>query len=222
LNYYLGLIGFFIWMCLCNPQPVHSQVINRDTLLINDKIYFLDSIPESYYNSITDNSEITSIDTSIIKIYPNSITIKTSEKLVVLKNDTSVSESFKKYHYEGSFSGIGFVHILGYFWESSGDLLINLKNGNITFFWGSPKLSPDQSMIVSGNVDLGPMYMPNGIQLFQIKNSQIINVFETEIENWGPKEIKWESDSSIVIKRVKVDFAGGYKEYYDYRKMKIR
>jgi hypothetical protein len=219
---YLSLIGLFFWIISFHPKSDNKVIGNRDSLMINDKAYFLDSITESYYNSVTDKGEIKSIDTSIIKIYPDSITIKTSEKLVVLKNDTSVSESFKKYRYEGTFSGIGFVHIHGDFWESSGDLLISLKNGTINFFWGRPKLSPDQSMIISYNVDLGPRYMSNGIQLFKVENGPIKNVFETEIENWGPKEIKWESDSTILIKRVKVDFTNEYKEFFDYRRMKIK
>lgn len=221
---------FFITLFLlvliisCNNERKNPQSDNcSDTLMINNKMYCFDSISESYYNSINFKFPLkldtVSIDTSVVKVMSYGIQIKTNAKEVFLQNDTSDNDSRVIYSYIKTIANIGFVHIKGVFWEWTTDYLINLKTGENTVMWEQPILSPNKKLIISCSADLVATMMPNGIQLFKIDNGVIQKVFEKEIVKWGPSETKWESDSTILIKRLKVD--DKYNESYDYVRMKI-
>ena len=220
-------IAFFLLVLIisCNSKQKNPQSDNcSDTLMINNKMYCFDSISESYYNSINFRfplkSDTVPIDTSVVKVMSYGIQIKTNGKEVFLKNDTADNDSRVIYSYIKTIANIEFVHIKGVFWEWTTDYLINLKTGDNTVLWEQPILSPNKKLIISCSADLVATMMPNGIQLFKIDNGVIQKVFEKEIEKWGPSETKWESDSTILIKRLKVD--DKYNEKYDYVRMKIK
>lgn len=222
---YFGFLFLIILIVSCNGNQKSIQSVScSDTLMINNKLFCLDSISESYYNSINYKfplkADTLPIDTSMIKILSNGILIKTQQKDVFLENDTTEGDSRVDYSYVKTLSSIGFVHIKAACWEWTNDYLINLKNGEKTRLWEQPILSPNKQMFISNSADLVATMMPNGFQLFKIDNGVIKNVFEKEIENWGPSEIKWESDTTILIKRLKVD--DNYKEKYDYIKMNLK
>ena len=111
------------------------------------------------------------------------------------------------------------VEIEATYWEWSRIFLISLNTGKQAEFWDFPNFSPNKKYIISTPGDLESGEMPNGFQLYKIENNELKLVFEKEIENWMPCEIKWKSDSTFYIKRAKHDKKGIRK--YDYLKTKI-
>jgi len=180
-----------------NPGQV---VQTSDTLLIDGNSYFLNPIDESWFKSIKHKPEKATPDEAII-ISPDSIIIKCIANQVVLKNDTSDGDSMVRYEYLATLPEIGYVHVKAWCWEWTEDFFVNLKNGRQFYFWSDPIVSPNNKLIVSYCMDMDAQFMPNGLQLFKIEGDSIVKIFERKISDWGPEEVKWESDSSIVIKR---------------------
>jgi len=195
---------------------VNQSVQPSDTLMIDGKMFNLIPIDESYFKSIRNKPEKIKPNESVV-INSDSIIIKCNEKEVVLKNDTTDGDSMVTYEYRTILPEIGYVHIKALCWEWTEDILINLKNGKQFTFWLDPIVSPNNKLIVSSCFDLEAQFMPNGIQLFKIQGDSIVKIFDKEISDWGPEEVKWESDTSIVIKRAIPDNNMNYR--YDFVRM---
>jgi hypothetical protein len=193
--------------------------MHADSLLIGDNIVYLDSIFENDFKKIKTIKQKYA-DTSIVKIFKDSIVIKTASKNVVYRNDSSDSDSMARYELISIMPDPGYVHIKGFHWEWTTDRFINLKSGTETHFWDNPVLSPDKQKVIAYSCDIEAGFMPNGIQLFKINQDTIINLFEKEIDNWGPEEVKWESDTSLVIKRLSLD--KDMQPKYDYLRFIIK
>ena len=187
-----------------------------DTLISGGKMYVLKPINEAYFKSISNNLEEVMPNKSII-INSDSLIIKCTEKEVVLKNNTTDGESMVIYEYLTTLHEIGYVHIRALCWECTEDIFINIKNGKEFTFWHNPIVSPNNTLIVSYCWDLEAQFMPNGLQLFKIVGDSIVKIFDWNISTWGPEEVKWESDTSIVIKRATPSDNIKYK--YDFVRM---
>jgi len=192
--------------------------------MINNRAYYLDSISESVYNAVDYKyplkSDTSLLDTSIIKVSKQGISIKTKFGEVVLKNDTSNSDEAATYSYIKMITKDGLVHIKGEFYEWGRDFLVSLTNGQKTELWAPPLFSPGRNLFISYFPSIGYEQMPNGIQCFKIENGKIEKIFEKEIDNWEPSEIKWESDTSFVIKRTKYDTL--FNPHTDFLRMRIK
>jgi|WetSurMetagenome_2_1015567.scaffolds.fasta_scaffold308669_1 hypothetical protein len=203
---------------MVNNEPYKLE----DTVMINNRIFKLDSIPETTYSSINTRTIkwTTSIDTSLLRIFADNIIVKVADSAIVFKSDTSYGESLVKYKYGCTFPEINLIQIHASYWEWSREFLINYKNGEKIILWGNPNISPNKKHIISSSADLVACEMPNGIQLFKIGDGKIENIFEKEITKWEPSEIKWESDTSILIKIAIVD--SEYQRHFTYRRMIIK
>jgi hypothetical protein len=222
---YLGSIIFLLALSACNGDQNDSESIKcYDSLQINNKTICLDSISESYFKknrfSFPLRNDTAKIDSSLVQFLSNGILIKTKAKDVVFKNDTSDTDSRVIYYYQKTLLSLGYIHIQGIYYEWTRDFLINLESGKETEFWENPIFSPNRKWILSYSGDLESGEMPNGIQLFSNNAGTITRVFENEITNWAPDDIKWEADTVLLIKRKKLD--QNYKESYDYVKMSIK
>ena len=216
----LLLLGLILTIVSCNPKPATRSKNFGDTLLINNKVYQLDSISELTYNSKSVTPLIMSTDSTFIKISSDSIILRTNDRVVTYKNDTIHNESMVKYHCVGIYPEIGFIHVKAAYWEWTRDFLVNFKDGHETELWSDPIVSPNKSQIISNSADLVATEMPNGIQLFKLENGELKKVFEKEIIKWEPYEIKWESDTSIFIKVAKLD--NEYNRHFSYKRMIIK
>jgi hypothetical protein len=221
---HFALIGLIILTIGCQRQSKIVVNMGSDTLMINNKVFYIDSISEITYNSTVDKeligSQVIEADTSKIIINQDSITIiAENDSMIVYKNDTSDGESRVIFEYVNTIKQYDLVHIKGIYWEWTVDYLITLKNGKETALWEAPMFSPNGQYIICSSADLEAMEMNNGIQLFKNKQGNIEIIFEKLIENWEPEEIKWESDSVILIKRAKLD--NNYNKHFDYLKMRI-
>lgn len=209
-------------LALMSIQYENDLTTNRhtDSLQIGDTLFYLDSISENDFLKIQNPGYEEGIDTSIVKVFKDSIQIKAKNKLVVLSNYTPEGESMAYYYFKAMIPSPGYVHIEGIHWESTSDSYINLKNGSETNFWDNPLLSPDKQSIIAWSCDIEIGYMFNGIQFFKVNSDSITQIFEMHIDEWCPYKIKWESDSSLVIKRMKLDKDG--ERVYDYVRMNLK
>jgi len=224
LTHYMKTIIILLGLALfisCNDQKVEvTTSLHADSLLIGDDLYYLDSISESDFKRIRTNNQANKVDTSLINVYKDSILIRTISKNVVYKNDSTDGESMVSYEFKSIIPELGYVHIKGLHWEWTTDWFINIKSGAETYFWDNPVLSPNKQNVITFSCDLEASFMPNGIQLYKINADTITQVFEKEIDNWGPEEVKWESDTSLVIKRLRLD--KDMQPKYDYLRLKIK
>jgi hypothetical protein len=210
---------FLFISCNQTRTSVSDNVYHKDSLIVDGKKYYLDSISESLYNQVKNEISTDNPDTNLLIVNSDSIIIKANNKTIVFKNDSTDGDNMAFYEFKSYIPEPGYIYIEGSHWEWTSDCYVNIKNGSETNFWNNPTMSPNKKMIIAYSYDLVAGFMPNGIQLYRIDSDTIIQIFETEITNWGPDEIKWESDTSIVIKRAKLDEK--YKEHYDYLRMNI-
>jgi len=204
------------------PEEKQKLTSPIDTLIINQKIFRLEPISDSLYFSESDAyiEGINNMDTNLVQVKNIGIKIKVADSILFLKNDTSHNESRVQYDFGKIFPELNLVQIHASYWEWSREFLINYKSGQQAILWGNPKISKNKELLLSSSADLVVLEMPNGIQLFEIRNGQIKLVFEKEISNWEPEEIKWESDTSILMRIAIVDH--DYKKHFTYRRMIIK
>lgn len=224
MRYFLFL-GVILFICSCKPDAVELSSNPYDSLVTGKKVYYLDSVTESDFISAKYvfplANDTVSIDTTRIKESLEGIKIfLQNNDSVVLKNDTSDGENYVTYHYKKTLSEINFVHIQGTYYEWTSDFLINLKDGRKTRMWEYPIFSPNRKLFICYSSDLESGEMVNGIQLFSLKDGMIQNVFEKELIDWAPNEIKWSSDSTLLIRRERYD--ENHNSVMDYVRMKIK
>ncbi|WP_243349475.1 hypothetical protein [Parabacteroides sp. FAFU027] len=196
-----------------------------DTLMINGKVYALDSISENYYNSVhykyPSDQDTIPLDTNRIKQTKEGIKIHLqNNQIIFLKNDSTEQHSPFYHEYIKTLSHIPYVHVNAQYSEYSYELFINLKNGTKMELWEPPLFSPSKKYFVCASSDLIACFEENGIQLYKEKNGGFDKVFEKEILDWGPDEVKWENDSCLVIKRAKVDKTENLQ--FDYVRLRLK
>jgi len=222
---FVGSILFIVALSACNADQTGSATGTcYDTLQITNKTICLDSISASDFNKNSFKfplrNDTAKMDSSRVQVSSDGILIKTKAKDVFFKNDTSDGDSRVIYYYIKTLLSLGYVHVQGVYYEWTRDFLINLETGQQTEFWENPIFSPDRKWIYSCSADLESGEMPNGIQLYSNIEGEINKVFEREITNWEPYEVKWEADTALLIKRRKVD--QDYNSKFDYVRMPIK
>ena len=200
-----------------NPLPI-------DSLTIENRTFYFDSITLSEFESTNydgiKNIDTLSVDTTKVFVKHDTILILPKNgKEVIFANDTTEGETMVTYKYLKTIKLGDLVEIEATYWEWSRIFLVSLNTGKQYEFWDFPNFSPNKEYIISSSGGLESGEMPNGFQLYKIENNDLKLIFEKEIDNWIPSEIKWKSDSTILIKRAKLD--KNYDRTYDYLKTKI-
>ncbi len=88
-----------------------------------------------------------------------------------------------------------------FFQRGSAYLMVNGKNGFASYLWGRPYLSPDSTMLMVINNDQKVQYSANGMQLFTLQGDSLTLQWSQGIENWGPMDLKWIGQDSLIIRR---------------------
>ncbi len=224
---YIISIAFFLFIIGCNSKNENSNLTNNhpfDSLHIERKTLYFDSISSTDFEELKYNRSIgldtIPVDTNRIKIKHDTIFIITdSGKEVVFANDTTYGETMVEYQYVKTLGELGMVELVATYWEWTRVFLVSFKTGNQAELWGNPHFSPNKKYMICYSDGLESGEMPNGFQLFNVENNEVELIFELEIENWMPDEIKWESDSTIFIKRAKLD--QNYNRKFDFVKTTI-
>ncbi|MFT6246476.1 MAG: hypothetical protein ACI93L_003427 [Cyclobacteriaceae bacterium] len=85
--------------------------------------------------------------------------------------------------------------------EGNSWMLVNRKSGQITYIEGLPYFSPSNSHFVTIGLDMEAGYNMNGIQYFKYSQESISKIWQLNILNWGPRNIKWQNDSTLIVQR---------------------
>lgn len=114
-------------------------------------------------------------------------------KTAILANDRkpAIDENYAVYYYAGYREELGQHLAFGSYYESSDYLLINPANGQQTHLWGIPYLSPDKQFVLCPSFDLEAGFNNNGFELYSFENGNLKLLGDTELQHWGPGQIKW-------------------------------
>ncbi|TGE26188.1 hypothetical protein [Hymenobacter metallicola] len=122
-------------------------------------------------------------------------------RTVVLKNDTTDTEEAVAYHYWGQLPSVHQWVVSAGLYEGQSVVLIDQRTGQRTNIWGRPVASPDGRYILASNTDLVAAFDPNGLQLLQVGSTGPTLIWQRELANWGPAEVRWRPDGIIVVKQ---------------------
>lgn len=219
------LLLAFIASCRCSNEPKDQSNIPVDTLLVGAKKILLYPISKREFESVEYDGikgiDTIPLDTSKISILKDAIIIHCENgKVVRLINDTSDGDTYVNYHYKGTIKSCKTVVVEGVYYEWMAFKMISLTSGRITEIMDLPNFSPAGTFMISSFSDLISGEMPNGIELYKVDKEKIYNIFRCDLTDWGPQEIKWQSDSVIFIKRIFLQ-GDDYKESYDYVKANL-
>lgn len=221
---YVLLLIVFIASCRCSSEPQDQANTPVDTLMVGTKKILLYPIAKSDFEAVKydgiNGIDTIPLDTSKIRIVKDTITIHCENgKVVKLINDTIESDAMVGYEYLYSIKSCNSAFFRGIYYEWTAVTMVSLISGRRTEIVDVPNFSPTGKFMISSYSDLVSGEMPNGIELYKADNDVIKTVFACELEDWGPEEIRWQSDSVIFIKRLHLD--DKYKESYDYVKANL-
>lgn len=115
----------------------------------------------------------------------------------VLSNDEE-----KIYSLYGYFEAQDLFLVSAFYNEGGGYLLIDRKAGAEYNVIAPPVFSPDGKKFVSASMDLGEAaYDPNGIEIWEKKSDQWVNIFRRDFVSDGLSNPRWVNDQQIVFNR---------------------
>lgn len=221
---YVLLLIVFIASCRCSNEPKDQANIPVDTLMVGAKKILLYPITKSDFEAVKydGTKDYDSIPFDPERILATEDTLRIScdnGEIVTFLRDTNDGEGLSSYAYAGTLKSCKSVSVAGYFWEWLCYYLVSVTDGHKTQLLYMPNVSPSGNFIVCSFADLEAQFVTNGIELYKVNNGSVREVFKVEIADWGPEEIRWQSDSVIFIKRLHLDKK--YKESYDYVKANL-
>ena len=167
-------------------------------------------------------------------IQSGKISIISSKKIELsLVNDSTLI--LNKQVFDDQFYGYDFIHydsknklyIIWENWLEAGHpIMINESNGQITNIMGASFCSnKEHTIIVNYGKDIGAGWTPNGIQVLKTNNKELIELFKFNPrdllnEVWGPIEIKWQNESTLLIKCIINNVDSGY--FTQYKKLTFK
>ncbi|TYP74190.1 SH3 domain-containing protein [Aquimarina intermedia] len=135
--------------------------------------------------------------------------------------------------WENQFFGYTFVHYdtvrnLYVFWENwleaGNPIIVNGLNGEIIDVMGRKfSSSTNENIFASYAIDIWAGWTPNGIQVFEVQNGSLIELYKIDPsylldENWGPVELKWIDESTILIECKVIDSKESFYKKLEFRK----
>jgi hypothetical protein len=179
-----------------------------DTNPIDFQYYFdnkklIDSISEKYGNWY---DRAVAVEKYQLKKYNPKVETDNTNRIVTLKNgkkivltpDTKREE--EGYTYEKSLLDGNLLLFRVQWYEGNEYCVINNLNGNKTYTFGRVYANPAGNLLISINIDIVAGYSSNGFQLFSIdKNYNLKKIWEYELTQWGPRDIKWTSNNTLVV-----------------------
>jgi hypothetical protein len=200
-----------------SEQPAEQPKIPIDTIEIGSKRFFIYDMDTSPFDADpeveSDSAEfklLTGNDgNGHVKRKGNNLIITTDNgKRVVLTDkddDAEDGDSYAEYTYTGYLPDIKQYGIMATYYESMDFLLVNQLTGETIHTWGAPIISPDKKYFVCASYDLEAAFLENGLQLFSYANGKITPVGEIELEKWGPGQIKWQDNNTLIVEHITLD-----------------
>ncbi|WP_018344979.1 hypothetical protein [Cytophaga aurantiaca] len=96
--------------------------------------------------------------------------------------------------------------VMGVYYEAYGYVFINKSSGDTTLLYGMPVVSPDNKYIITFNQDIQAGFTFNGFQLFEVNGSELIELGEKELYNWGPDNVRWKDETTLLVEQSHLKF----------------
>ncbi|MBI2723180.1 MAG: hypothetical protein HYX39_13485 [Bacteroidetes bacterium] len=195
-----------------------------DTLKIGDQIYNYRTsndtntlfkklnLPDSTDNIFVDNCK------EFVTRKADSLFFKCDNgKIIKLVNDRGEDYTvflFVEYNHD-----INYYVVNQYQMESQNFILINKITGEPLKAISYPVVSPNANYFVCANSDLEAGFDVNGIEIYRKKNKAYQLAGLREFKDWGPDQLKWKNDTTLIIKGLQRSgeankFVKVYKEIY--------
>lgn len=138
-------------------------------------------------------------------------------KKIKLVPDSNIDEG--DFTFERHYKKLGLLLFRVQWGEGNNYAVINTSTGKKTYVIGQIFFSPDNKFAIAINCDLLAQYSGNGFQLFELVKGDLKEIWEYDPKVWGPIELKWTDNQTIISRNDKID-AGG-KIVNAYTKIKI-
>jgi hypothetical protein len=210
-----GLILFF---------PVNSALcqIDKDTVVEykNIIVEFLTTDSTTFPDYFTNQRTIDSISRNYdnfhllalaieknqLDLFRPNIDTNGSSRIVILDNGEETMLSPNELHdeaaytFEKLFRDKSLLLFRVQWFEGNNYFLLNTKSGEKTYTIGRVYFSLNGKYCISINDDIEASYSANGFQLFSIgENNSLEEIWEYS-PNWGPENIKWIDDNTLIAK----------------------
>lgn len=176
-----------------NERPI-------DSFRIANKKFLVYSLPKSSFSPATEldydsveGPQLAKETTQVQRRGDTLLFALRNGKTSVLANDRNpaIDENYAIYYYAGYQKDLQQHLAFGSYYESSDYLLVNPANGKQTHLWGIPYLSPDKQFVLCPSFDLEAGFNNNGFELYSFENGNMKLLGETDLQHWGPGQIKW-------------------------------
>jgi hypothetical protein len=186
-------------------QPETIPPVKYDTLLIGKKVYNVETPKDTNYtfteiDRYQENDSAALLNNVGAHRRGDSLFLKCDNGETALVNNLKEDGDYVAYRYLLFDPNINHHVIHCSFYEGSGVLIIDKKTGKKTEVLGIPAVAPDKKHFACGNCDLIARYDVSGIELYELKNSTYESMGLREIMNWGPQQMTWKNDTSLVVR----------------------
>ncbi|BCY28779.1 hypothetical protein [Flavobacterium okayamense] len=201
---------YFLGLDLKKIYPNHTEIEKHEHQGYD--LYFSESYKTEfeYFKSLDSHTEQLNKSECIER----ELLSELSNQSLDLKLNNGQFHNLRKPIEDEQFYGYSFEHFdpttnLYVVWENwleaGHPIAIDARNGNELVLFGknfSTNLSA--SSTVNFAIDLGAGWTPNGIQFLNIDEGQIKKLFEFDpidllSKNWGPLDVAWKNDSTVII-----------------------
>ncbi|MFT5619350.1 MAG: hypothetical protein ACI85I_002593 [Arenicella sp.] len=129
-----------------------------------------------------------------------------NEKMTYLVNNVGegVEDEYIKFQFLGNLQHSRQMVLNISFFEGGEYWMVDSSSGDTTRVFGYPVVSSDKTMMLVGSAGLEGGYIFNGFELYN-NSSPLTKICSIELYNWGPEEIRWIDNSSIIAKSTVFD-----------------
>jgi hypothetical protein len=126
---------------------------------------------------------------------------------IQLKPDPNTDEA--DFTFENYFKQLKLLLFRVQWGEGNNYAIIDLTNGKKTYIIGRPFFSTDKKFMIAINCDIEAQYSHNGFELFEIANRDFKKIWRYDPTIWGPVDLKWVDNSTMISKNLAMDTVDG-------------
>ncbi|WP_440133092.1 hypothetical protein [Chitinophaga sancti] len=176
-----------------NERPIDSfRIANKKFLVYSLAKSSFSPASELDYDSV-EGPQLTRQASKVQRKGDSLVFALKNGKASVLKNakNPAIDEDYAVYYYAGYREDLQQHLAFGSYYESSDFLLVHPATGKQTHMWGIPHLSPDKQFVLCPSFDLEAGFNNNGFELYSYENGNMKLLGETDLQHWGPGQVKW-------------------------------
>lgn len=160
----------------------------------NDYTKCIDSLYKSYRNA--DSASWSQPDSSMLVLK------KISGDTVQFRNHITEDDSYERYDFRCRLAHTPWLVLDISYYEGSGYLMFNQKTGEKKYVENIPVVSTAGNYAAAANCDVDAGFTENGITIFRLDTAGTLTEVYRNLPNyWGPEEIKWVDDATLLIRQ---------------------